>query len=42
MKSDGYDDEDDVSDTERTEEDTTEKMVVGGLPWDIRSGSRLH
>ncbi len=42
MKSDGYDDEDDVSDTERTEEDTTEKMVVGALPCNMRSGSHLH
>ncbi len=36
------DDEDDVTDTERTEEGTTEKMVVGALPWNMRSGSHLH
>ena len=41
MKRDEHD-EDDVSDTERTEEDTTEKMVVGALPWNMRSGSHLH
>ena len=39
MKREEYDDEDDVSDSERAEEGTTEKMVVGALPW--RSGSHL-
>ncbi len=36
-----YDDEDDVSDSERAEEGLTEKMVVGALPWNMRSGSPL-
>ena len=40
MKREEYD-EGDVSDTERTEEDTTEKMLVGALPWNMRSGSHL-
>ena len=35
-------DEDDVSDSERAEDGTTEKMVVGALPWNMRSGSHLH
>ena len=42
MKREEYDDEDDVSDSERAEEGTTEKMVVGALPWNMRSGSHLH
>ena len=42
MKREEYDDEDDVSDTERTEEETKEKTVVGALPWNMRSGSPLH
>ena len=42
MKREEYDDEDDVSDTERTEDGTTENMVVGALPWTLRSGSHLH
>ena len=42
MKREEDDDEDDVSHSERTEEDTKEKMVVGALPWNMRSGSHLH
>ena len=42
VKREEYDDEGDVSDTERTEEDAKEKMVVGALPWNMRSGSHLH
>ena len=42
MKREGYDDEDDVSDTERTKDGTTEKMVVGAVPWTMSSGSHLH
>ena len=36
-----YDDEDDVSDSERAKEGTTEKMVVGALPWNMRTGINL-
>ena len=41
IERDEYDESDDVSDSERAKEGTTEKMVVGALPWNMRSGSHL-
>ena len=41
IERDEYDESDDVSDSERAKEGTTEKMVVGTLPWNMRNGIHL-
>ena len=39
MKREEYDDEDDVSDTERAEEEETKVQAVCAQPWNMRFGS---